>query len=341
MVAALGGLDVEVVAIALLFALLVGVLIVRPLLVALANNIPVVGPSLGQGVDNILNGWLRAITPAAQGALGAFSSTVAWLDAQWRQLSDTVVGFAQLVGVAVTKIETYVIPHAVDAARSDAEHLVTDATSYLESRIALERADLTALVNGASLEAGRLFADAETYAVGLADTVEADARALVATAETDAAALVAQEHAFAVSVEHIATGYADGLFSQAIRISAAAEAALQRELGGVAGTLARDLEAGVSALEQQISKEKAALAAATSAVAVAVAIDIEAIRNSRCFKACDVLGAAGEGLQLLDLAAILALAEAAQTDPKATQKFLTDNVAPVVKGIADSVRGLA
>lgn len=337
MVAGLAGLDIEVVAIALLFALLVGVLIVRPLLVGLANQLPVVGPALAQRVDSVINAWLTALTPVAQSSLGAFSSLVSWLDSEWRQLSDTVVGFAELTWQATYKIEAVIIPHAVDAALVKVEAIILDTTAYVKSLIAASDAGLRAVITAEATNAGRLFAESEAYATQVGAQVDADARALFRTAEFDAGALVAQEHVFAVHVEQIATAYADALFAKSLQISAAAEAALGREIGSTAAAAAEELQTGVSALERQIADTKSVLAAASAAGIAAVAADVAAIRAMRCLKVCDVLGAAGEGLQLLDLAAILALAEAAQTNPQATQRFLVDNVAPIIQGLAKSL----
>ena len=337
MVAGLAAVDVTVVAIALLFALLVGVMIIRPLLVGLANQLPVVGPALAQRVDSVINSWLTALQPAAQGALGALSSLIAWVDSQARQLSATTVGLASLAWVAVDRISTVIIPQAVDAGLARAEVLVADATADAIARIAVEDAAVRGAITATATTAGAMFAASEASATQVGARAEADAAALVQVAERDAAALAAQERAFAVGVEKVATGYADALFAKALQISAAAEAALTRDLGAVAGTAARELETGVSALERQIADAKAVLAAASTAGIAAVAVEIAQIKAMRCLQACDVLGAAGEGLQLLDLAAILALAEAAQTDPAATRRFLTDNVAPVIQGLASRV----
>ena len=333
MVAALGGLDVEVVAIAFLFALLAGTLILRPMLVGLAGQLPVVGPALAQRVDSVINAWLTALTPAAQSALAAFSSLIAWVDAEGRQLSDTVVGFAQLTWQAVDTIDTVRIPQAVDAALVKVENIVKDATAYVVHLIAVEDVTVRGLITQEATTAGELFLESEGYALQLAQQVDADARALARVAEQDAAALVAQERAYAVHVEQVATGYADMLFAKTLQITAVAEAALGRDISTTAAAAAEQLTTGVSALERQIADTKAVLAAASAAGIAAVAADVAAVKDSPCMKACDVLGAAGAGLQLLDLAAILALAEAARTNPKATQQFLSDSVAPIIQGL--------
>ena len=333
MVAALGALDVEVVAIALLFALLAGALIVRPLLVGLAGQLPVVGPQLATRVGSVINAWLTAMTPAAQGALGAFSALVAWVDSEGRQLGDTVAGFAQLTYSAIYTIDLVRIPHAVDAALARAEAIIQDTTAYVVHLLAVEDVKVRGLITADATTSRELFAASEAYATQVGAQVEADARALTRVAEQDAAALVAEERAFAVHVEQVATGYADALFAKTLQVTAAAEAALNREIGSTAAAAARDLTTGVSALERQIADAKAAMAAVSAAGIAAVAADVAAVKDSPCMRACDVLGAAGAGLQLLDLAAILALAEAARTNPRATQQFLQSSVAPMIQGL--------
>lgn len=334
MAGALAGLDVEVVAIALLFALLAGVLIVRPLLVGLAGQLPVVGPQLAQRVDSVINAWLRAMTPTAQSALGAFSSLVAWIDSEGRQLSDTLAGFGQLTWEAVDRIDTVLIPAAVDAALVKVEGMILDTTAYVKQLLAVEAAQLRAAITAEATDARELFATSEAYATQVGLRADADARQLVSVAERDAAALVSQEHAYATHVEQVATAYAEALFAKSLQVSAAAEAALGHELTSTAAAAAEQLQTGVSSLERQIDATKAALAAASAAGIAAVAADIAAVKDSPCMRACDVLGAAGAGLQLLDLATILALAEAAQTNPRATQQFLAGSVAPVIQGLA-------
>lgn len=337
MVAAALGLDGVTIAIAFLFALLVGLIIVRPLLVGLAQQLPVVGGALASGADSVINSWIGALTPAAQAALPVFTSIVSWIDSEWQQLSQTIVGFSQLVYAGLWKIEYNVVPSLVSGALQAAMAGAT-ALAGAERAFALgveQRAQ--AGLNAALAATGAAFLAAQAYAYGVGLTAQHLAASLFATAEADAAALAAQERAFAVSAVHNAEQYAAGLYAQAVLQITAAEATLGHDVQAVADYERRALGQAIGQLTGEIDIAKAAAIAAAAAAVVPLTLSIRAVENSRCMRACDVLGAAGEGLQLLDLGAIFALVAMARSDPQGTQRFFTDQVAPAVQGLRSTV----
>jgi hypothetical protein len=337
MPAAALALDDAAVFLLLAAVLVAGTFFLRPLLVSLAAQIPVVGPALSSRVDSVISGFLIAITPAANAALPALTGMLDWLNGTWSQLAATVTGLAQLASTGLFRLTTWTIPHALDGALAQAETLVADEASHSEALAAGVAAGARQLIDVARSDTAALVAQAEGLAVSEAQGAEARAGALFGVAEADAVALAAQGRAELASEAAALTGYVDTLFGQAVAIGNAAEAALRGDLAGVAGQLGADLQGGVSALEQEIARARTALSAANVASVAVVAADVAAIRAMRCMQACDVLGAAGEGLQLLDLAAILALVGAARSDPAGVQAFFVNEVAPAVQGIAAAI----
>lgn len=337
MVAGFAALDVEVVAIALLFALLAGLLIIRPLLVNLANQLPVVGPALASRVDSILNAWLTALTGPAQAGLGAFTSLLAWLDTQWRQLAATTVGFAQLTTRGLWVIQNLTIPRVAAATLAQASILVREAAVYAEELRQQTQTLFRGLLGAQAAATAEAIAAERAFVLQVAATGAAETALLVGGATAQAAALVAEAENLTragLLAEH---DYAGALYEKALAALVAASAALGAQLGGMTLQQDENLTRGISELERKIAEASKLLTEAAAVSIAVVAADVAAIRALRCIKACNVLGAMGEGLQLLDLAAIFGLVIAARTDPKAVQQFFVDEVAPAVRAISAAI----
>jgi hypothetical protein len=306
----------------------------------LAGAVPLVGSALRRTVENAFTSAHNALHAALSAELVAFSRVLGVLQSLWVQFASTVVGFAQLSATATTRIVTFIIPRAVDLGLAQAEVLIADEATHAEQ-----------LAAAVSVEAQGLFAAAEARAAALVNAIQTadlqlirDVEAQVVLSEARAVAvaesLAGLEHAFAVAGIKSAEGYADHLFAQAAAISAAAEASLRGDLGAVAELERRALASGVSALEKQIAEAQRILSTAALPAIAAIAVDVAAIKALECIKQCAPLGAVGQGLALLDLAAILALVEAAQADPQGTQRFLQATIVPVVEGLSSSVKGI-
>jgi hypothetical protein len=301
--------------------------------VNLAGSVPLVGNALRGAVDsafqaarNVLQVWLSA-------QLQSFSAVLSWLQTLWTQLSATVAGFADLTYAAAHKITFLVIPTQITAATDYASGLVASLRADLGATAAALRSETLAAVAGARTGAVALYNQSTAYALGLFQTAEADAAAGAALVASDSAALFAQAEAAALAEVATVTAYVDTKFSQSIAIGAAAEAALGGQLNGVAAQLGADLNAGVSALEQEIARAKALLSGQTVTAVAAVAADVALIRAMRCMQVCDPLGAVGEGLNLLDLALIFAMVEQSPGAMQAIGAFLSNDIAPVAGAV--------
>jgi hypothetical protein len=305
----------------------------RPPAVSLAGAVPLVGGPLASAVDNGFTAVRNLLQVWLSTQLQAFSTLLSWLQTLWSQLSATVAGFAELTYAAAHKITYLTLPAAVSSVLGVVGSTASSLLADILSAMAVLRAETRAAVSGATAAASALYSQASAYSLGLFNLAEADAAAGVALAETNAGALFAQAEAVALAEVQTVTAYVDTKFSQSIAIGAAAEAALGGQLNGVAAQLGADLNAGVSALEQQIAAARAALTGSQTIAIAAVATDIAAIRAMRCMQVCDPLGAVGEGLNLLDLALIFALVEQSPGAMQAIGTFLSNDVAPVAGAV--------
>lgn len=327
----LAGLDAEVVAVLFLIAMLGAAIVLRGLTSSAAHGVPVVGAQLGQAVDQF---WVRlfvALTPAANGALGVFTSSLDWITAQWSGLASTVVGLAQLTYAAAHKIAYEAIPHATGLVLVQAGALASAALA--QALLQVHRAETVAAAGFAAAEARALALYSQGLAVslGLFRTAERDAAFAVAVAERDALALAAAERAFAVAGIATAEAYAGTLLGQALAQMHAIEAGLLGQLGGVSQADERAIQDTLAKLRTEIADASKAVSAAATGSIAAVALDVALIKAMKCIKFCDQLGAMGEFASLLDMGLILALVEAAQANPKGLQDFIAGTVAPLIR----------
>jgi hypothetical protein len=310
---------------------------VRPPVVGAAGGIPIIGTQLAQFATFAFAAGRRGLYVLLQAGLVSFSNTVAWLQATWAQLTSTVTGFGDLAATAIWKVQFLVIPLALNQALSAASALAATVRADLGALIVASQSAAMAAVADARAAAVALFQTAEADTVNLFQLAEHDAQIAANLVAADAAALVNAERAFTVGAVAVVEADAQAMFQKALAISAAAEAALQGDLGAVAGKLARDLEGGVSALEKEIAAAREVINSIATGALAGVIADVVAIKALKCIQQCGPLGALGEGLSLLDLAAILALVEAARSDPKAAQRFMSDNLVPLVEGVTKSL----
>jgi hypothetical protein len=340
MVALLGGIDGEVIAVAFLFAVLVGVLIIRPLLVSALGNAPFIGGWLSSNVDAALAGWERNMQAPAAAALGILSSTIDWLTYEWSQLLATLVGWAQVEASALTKISTVVIPAAEQAAVQYAQAATAAAEADLRSELAAVAATASAAVAGARAEELSLIAAAQAEARALSAADQALAQGLFAVAEQDAAALAQAERAFVVNDILGVQAQIQAAFMQATAVFENGEAALRGDLGTIEQQLAGTIQADVDSLLAQINADKAALTAAFTGSLAGVIADVAAIRALRCLKFCSELADVGSLLNGLDAALLIGFVAYAGQHPDEATGFLRDQVRPAVTGFASGVESL-
>lgn len=340
MVGILAGLDVEVVAIAFLFAVLVGVLIVRPLLVALFAQAPFIGGWLSSNVDAGLAAFERSLVGPANAALGALSSTIDYLTSSWGQLVSTVSSLAQLTYTAAWRIVNLQLPALEERAGAFASALFAQLLAIVNADVAAARAEASAAVAVAEADAVALFQQAEALAHDLA---AAEAVALadgLAVAEGLATAQVRAERAFVTDqLLGVRQEIADA-FTQAQAALTAAEAVLEGDIGAVAGNLGDALQRDVDSLLAQIKADKDALAAALTGTAAGLAADIAAIRAMRCLQYCDPLADLGSFINNLDAGLLIAFVAYAKGHPGEATAFLKSEVLPAVKDYASGVEAM-
>jgi hypothetical protein len=309
---------------------------IHPPISNLAGAVPLVGNGLRSAVDGAFSfaqGWLYSNLSAS---LAAYSDLLSWLQTLWAAVWGVTGGLAELTVAAVYRITTVIIPAEISLATAAAGALAASAEQQAQGFAVGVESRSAAALGAAQAGLMAMVGSARAEALGLFNAAEADLSAGVARAEAVAVDLAAQERAFALAAVAGVESDLNARVSQVQALTAAAEAALRGDLGTVAGDLARNLEAGVSALEQEIAKARTLIATGAGSIAL-VAADVAAIRAMRCLQSCNVLGAAGEGLQLLDLASLLALIAAAKSDPVAVQSFFVTEVAPAVRSISQAI----
>lgn len=336
----LAGLDVEVVAIAFLFAVLVGVLIVRPLLVALFAQAPFIGGWLSSNVDAGLAAFEASLVGPANAALGALSSTIDYLNSSWAQLVSTVTGLAQLSYTAAWRIVNLKIPAAQQAAGDFASSLFDQLRAVVAADVAAVESTAAAEVAAVEVKATALFGQAEALARSLAAAEAVALADSIAVAEQMATVQIQAERAFVVDEVLGVRAEIQSALSQALAVTAAAEAALQGDIGAVERELAGKIGADVDALLRQIAADKAALEAALAGGIAGVLVDIAAIRAMRCLKFCEPLADVGSFLNALDAGLLIGFVAYAKSHPGEAISFLKDEALPVMTGLAGDVEAL-
>lgn len=310
--------------------------IVRAPIVSLAGAVPLVGSGLASAVDGaigLVRNWLYSNLSAS---LVAYSGLLSWLQGAASALWSITGGLADLTVTAVYRITTVIIPAEIALATTHAEALASaaeqQATAYavgVEQRagaaLGAAESGLVAMVQAASADALSLF-----------QAAEADISSGVAQAEAAAQSLADAERAFTLSAVAVVEADLNARVADVTNLTAAAEAALRGDLGTAVGDLARNLEAGVSALEQEIANARALLLTGTGAIAL-VAADVAAIKALKCIQQCGVLGSIADDFALLDVAAVLALAQGARADPVGFMGYLTGTLYPAVEGLRQEV----
>lgn len=337
---ALAGLDGEVAAIALLFALLVGVLILRPLLVALFSNAPLIGPWLASNVDSGLAAFERAMQAPARAALGSLSASIDWLTSQWTQLTATLSGFASLAATAVTKITTLAIPAAEERVIGYADAQLAAAASNLRADVMAAEKLAAAEVAAVQAQAVNLFHQAQADALALVAQSEALAQALAQVAEAQATAQIQGERAFVVDQLLGVQAEIEAAVTRVAAAAAAADAALQGDLGSIEAQLKGQIQTEVDSLLRLIEADKAALAAALTGSLAGVIADVAAIKALECLKYCSSLAQVGAFLEGLDAMLLVAFVAYARQHPSEAVGFMVREIRPLLVGAVADARAL-
>lgn len=340
-VAAVGALDVVVLALVGVLLLIAFAPLFRPLIQGLAS-LPIVGAGVAGAVEVVLAQGIGAAQGWAQWAVAPLADLFGTVTAVAVYFSGYTAAAAEQLGAALWRLQYLSLPAAVAQAEGYAAQLASQVLAYTVQAVA-----------GAERYAELLDQQAVQYAQQLAQADQALAEQLAQQAEGYAAQLAAQGLAYTqaavLDAEQLARaevtaaeGYAAQLAAAGIAYTQAAVLGaeqLAEQLGSQAEQLARQLAGDVAA---QAAAADAAVAAAGAAAVAAVVARVAEVEDSPCQRFCGPLGDLGALLQGLEDAGLLALLLALYQD--AVQH--PDQVAELVDGTVgaagrDAVKALA
>lgn len=168
----LAGLDALVVGLAYLFALLTTRFVVRPLLVSVLGQAPVIGGWLTSGIDARIADFERAITPAANASMGTLISALDWLTLQGRGLLGAVTALSDAVYAGLYHLGAETLGHAVGLGLQQVEALVAAARGYALGLFQRAEADTVYWIRAVESEAEGLAAEARKDALGEVSAAE-------------------------------------------------------------------------------------------------------------------------------------------------------------------------
>lgn len=339
-VAAVAGIDVVVVALMALILAYASWLLLRPIILGMLAELPVVGGWAADRVDwlvgravSVVQGW---ISSALQAAIDLITRvrTAATYSLWW-----CVQTLEEVVNVA-WQLRYVVIPGAIAQAIGYANQLYTAAVQYA---LALYYADLQytiALVTQDEEYARSLFASGLAFTESEFAGAIAFTRSAFASLLAYAGAQFAAEIAFTQREVASAEQFAHSLYVAETAWAAGEIASAERYAGQLA---AADREYALALQRLALGYADAvgaSVLAAAGALVIPLAADVQAIRTSKCFRACDVLGDLGAGLQDLDMALILALMVAGATDPRGGLAVVEETIGGPARSALDAVRQL-
>lgn len=334
-IAAVGALDVIVVAGAAIIMLLAVYMLFRPAIQGGLGQLPVVGGWVATHTDQLLLGILANAQLGASAALGPLADLLHRVAVGERTLNGFITGAIDNTFNTMWRIRYQIMPMYLVLAQEYASHLVDLAQQFA--------GHLAEQLNGSILShyvqslqyASHLVDQAQTFAGQLAHWADDRSAARFQQAELDAAA-----GAMAAAAAGIAAA------GQAAQYARALDQALWTDLTGQvmgAERFAEQLTAQTRDWVQQLERlglahtdaVGAAVATAAAGATAAVAARVATIEESPCQVHCGVLGDLGSLLQGLEdatlLAALLDLLYEGLTDPGAVERALESALVPLVK----------
>jgi hypothetical protein len=311
---------------------------VRAPTVNLAGAVPLVGGGLRSAVDSAFAAARRWLYNYLSQSLVAYAALLGWLNTLWTATASLTLDYIGAEVTAIYRLRTQIIPHYAAEVRSWAEGQLAAAHAFTLAQVAAAENLARGLVAAERSAWMAAVQAAEVNAVRLAAAERAAAQGLFAVAEQEIAVQAEAERAFVVGQVLGVEAEIQAAFRQAQAITAAAEATLRGEVGTVERELSGSIRSEVDSLLKQIAADKAALEAALAGGLAAVVADVAAIRALRCIQRCAELGALGEALQLINLAAIFALIELILHDGATFRRSWLEGAQPLVTGTVAQVR---
>jgi hypothetical protein len=310
---------------------------IRPALVGLAGAVPLVGGALRSAVESGIGALRGYLYGYLSQSLIAYGTLLHWLDTLWTATANMALDWVALDVAAIFRLRTVVIPAYAASVTTWAQAQFAAANAFAQASAVAAENLARSLVAAEHAAAVALFEEARVEAARLVAAEHAAAQGLFAVAEQDAARLAEAERAYVVGQVLGVEAEIKAAFRQATAISAAAEATLRGDIGAVQQELSGSIRQEVDGLLKQIEADKEALSAALAGGLAAVVADVAAIRALRCIQRCAELGALGEALQIINLAAILALVELILHDGPTFRREWLAGVQPL---ITDTVAGV-
>jgi hypothetical protein len=330
-------LDALVLAAVFLAALLGLAAVLRPLLVAVLKDMPLVGGWLSSNVDAKLGDFVRAITPGANAAMPALTALLRQLYvAAWSFLSDVADGF-EVLGKVVDDLKSLDVPKAVGdaetlaqtwiaAARSDVLGVVRDVETRLDGVVDRLRSEL-ATVYGQALDYARGLVGLEVErAQQVEQALLGDAKALALEAERAALAEVGR-----VEQE------AQSLVAFARQEAQVAASAVERDLQALANAERVALKDSLSVLGGDIQSVEQRANAALSDLDKSVQKSIEGILASTPWAALAAQVNTGEAMLQADVKLLVALGAKAIRDELGNVEALRAKYVDQVKAAAEQL----
>ena len=333
-------LDAALIALVALVILAGAIAYLRPAILAVFNNMPVIGAWIGPRIDAILataqaqmQAWADMMTITAVNLIYRVASAFHYLHYAAAEALYQITS-------ALQRIVTVYLPASEGRATAYAAHLYTLSTGYAQDLFRQLWGDVTTYVDGVEASLRALIASVSATAAQDAATA---AGAAVAPVAASVAALGAQEAALGAQlagIEGDVGARLAALTGQMTQAIGDAFATAEGDLSSVREGLTARINALAQDIESEISQAFAQAGTDAQALTIPLALAITAIEDSPCMQACDVLGAFGSVLSQLDTLAVLELVGAARSDPAGAAAFLSEFAAPIAKSAAQDATDL-
>lgn len=290
---------------------------------------------------------INTVVNALQGAVSWFDNALwpavvglwTWYSSHLQLLAGLAANLESSFGAVARIVQVY-IPGVAHQAQATAEWL-------------FQRAEVDAhnLANAAQF-------NAETYAHDLAVALGAQFGADVNALEAIIGQVATNAYNEAAAAELGAEKYAQQLAQQLLQSEQALGSAVTADLNALENAIAGDFKTLSDAVQVEITQveqllgtsmqqlqgeleQAAGAAVAPLSLALSQVIsDVTAIENSECMKFCSPLGALGAGLQLLDVAALIAFLAEVARDPEGAARLVEEGFETITTDAVGIVNAL-
>lgn len=328
----------------LLMLLLVAVRVIEGMLgpAAAVPAFPRAPFTWGDIVHQLASGLQGAISWLDNAIMPALHALWAWVSSHERFLQGHSL-HAEAVTNALGRVVHIKLPGVLGSAQAFASQLYQQAIAYANAVDADATRKAAAAELGAEQYAQQLANTVDQHAVQLAQVAEVYARQEAVAAEQYAQQLAQGAEAFAQSIGNDVIAYAHQGLLDADQFAQQVGQAATAYIDQVATTLRRALgqaeQAGFADTRAVVGAAVAPLSAALAGTQAAV----QELERSECMKFCAPLGGLGAGLDLLELAALVAFLAGVAANPDGAARVIEDgfaDAATAAVGIVDQLLGV-